>query len=764
MALDAVLTGWRKTACILCSLNCGLDVQVGGDGGRRLVKIKGDRDHPVSRGYFCEKAQRLDFYQSGGDRLDTPLRRTPDGGFEPIDWDTAIREVAAKLLEVKARWGGDKILYYGGGGQGNHLGGSYGSATLAAIGNRYRSNALAQEKTGEFWVNGRMIGAGIHGDFEHCEVAVFIGKNPWQSHGFARARATIRDIVRDPGRSIVVIDPRRSETAQKADFHLAIRPGTDAWCLAALVAVVVQEDLVRRDWVAAHTRGFEEIEPTFRRIDVARYAAACGVEEDLLRRVARRIAGAESVSVYEDLGMQMSVHSTLGSWLQRLVWLLTGHFGRKGTNHAPLPLVALTGASKAERRDAPDDRPKVSPVVGAKIITGLIPCNVMAEEILADHPARYRAMLIESGNPLHSVADSQAMREAMRRLDLLVVIDVALTESAREAHYVLPVPSQFEKVEATYFNLEFPRNAFHLRHPVVAPLPGTLAEPEMHARLVEAMGELTDADYAPLRVAAAEGRQAFAMAFLGAMASDPRIAKYAPIVLYRTLGPTLPDGLEAGAIYWAFAHQYVQRNPAAAARAGFDGDPFSAGEKLFDAILTSGTAVVFSDEEYDASWSRVRMPEHRINLAIPELHPELEKLEAGPRAPDRDYPFILSAGERRSDTTNTIIRDPASLGKERPGTLRISRADAGRLGIADGEVVRLRTRRGSAEVPVEVTEMMQPGHVSLPNGEGMDYMPRDGGVRRIGVPPNSLTASADRDFLAGTPWHKHVPASIERIE
>src|SRR5262245_60493792 len=126
MAADAVQTDWRKTACILCSLNCGLDVQLGGDGGRRLVKIKGDRDHPVSRGYFCEKAQRLDFYQSGGDRLDTPLRRTPDGGFEPIDWDTAIREVAAKLLEIKARWGGDKILYYGGGGQGNHLCGSFG--------------------------------------------------------------------------------------------------------------------------------------------------------------------------------------------------------------------------------------------------------------------------------------------------------------------------------------------------------------------------------------------------------------------------------------------------------------------------------------------------------------------------------------------------------------------------------------------------------------------------------------------------------------
>src|SRR5262249_41949664 len=162
-----------------------------------------------------------------------------------------------------------------------------------------------------------------------------------------------------------------------------------------------------------------------------------------------------------------------------------------------------------------------------------------------------------------------------------------------EADYVLPASSQFEKPEAAYFNLEFPRNAFHLRHPLLPPLEGTLAEPEIHARLVEALGELSDDDYAPLRQAAADGRMAFAGAFLAAMASNPRVAKYAPIVLYRTLGPTLPDGMAAAAIYWAFAHQFVQAHADAAARAGFDGDAFSAGENLFDALLSARTAVVY---------------------------------------------------------------------------------------------------------------------------------------------------------------------------
>src|SRR5262249_38416213 len=155
--------------------------------------------------------------------------------------------------------------------------------------------------------------------------------------------------------------------------------------------------------------------------------------------------------------------------------------------------------------------------------------------------------------------------------------------------------------------------------------------------------ELSDDDYAPLRQAAADGRMAFAGTFLAAMASNPRVAKYAPIVLYRTLGPTLPDGMAAAAIYWAFAHQFVQAHADAAARAGFDGDAFSAGENLFDAILSARTAVVYADEPYEASWSRIRTPGGRINLAIPELFGELEKLAAGPRPRDPAYPFILSA-------------------------------------------------------------------------------------------------------------------------
>ncbi|MEL0028180.1 MAG: molybdopterin-dependent oxidoreductase, partial [Perlucidibaca sp.] len=393
---------WRKTACILCSLNCGLEVQTGGDDGRQIIKMRGDDDHPASQGYVCEKSQRMNHYQNGADRLTSPMRRRPDGSHEAISWEVAIREIADRFMAIRAEHGGESILYYGGGGQGNHLGGAYGNSTLQALGVKYRSNALAQEKTGEFWVQGKMFGSGNHGDFEHCEVALLIGKNPWQSHGFARARVVMRDIAKDPQRCLIVIDPRVSESAAMADIHLQIRPGTDAWCLSALAGIIVQEDLVAQDWVARHTTGFDDIAGHLRAVPVARCAEICGVPEERLREAARRIARAKSVSALEDLGMQMSLHSTLGSYLQRLVWVLTGHYGRQGTNNAYVPFLSLAKASKGDTSIGKQGAPRIekrSPVVGAKIIIGLIPCNVIPDEILTDHPKRYRAMLIESGNP-----------------------------------------------------------------------------------------------------------------------------------------------------------------------------------------------------------------------------------------------------------------------------------------------------------------------------------------------------------------------------
>jgi anaerobic selenocysteine-containing dehydrogenase len=253
-------------------------------------------------------------------------------------------------------------------------------------------------------------------------------------------------------------------------------------------------------------------------------------------------------------------------------------------------LLSGSGAGGGEPR---------SPVVGAPIITGLVPCNVIAEEILTDHPDRYRALLVESANPAHSLADSPRMRAALDALEFVVVIDVAMTETALLADYVLPAASQFEKYESTFFNFEFPRNYFHLRRPLLEPLEGTVPEPEIHARLVDALGALDDFDLTPLRAAAEQGRATFGAAFLQLMTEHAQLGRLAPVVLYRTLGPTLPKGAAAAAALWAAAHRCAMANRPSVERAGFSGEGTDLGDALFDAILNNPSGVTFSVDDYD---------------------------------------------------------------------------------------------------------------------------------------------------------------------
>ncbi len=327
-------------------------------------------------------------------------------------------------------------------------------------------------------------------------------------------------------------------------------------------------------------------------------------------------------------------------------------------------------------------------------------------------------MIVESGNPVHSLADSQRMRESMRALDVSVVIDVAMTETAREADYVLPAASQFEKAEATFFNLEFPRNAFHVRKPLFEPLPGTLTEAEIHARLLEEMGELSERDYGPLRIAAKFGLTSFSAAFAIAVARNPKLMKYLGVLLYRTLGPTLPKGMETAAVVWGMCLMYTRSNPKAAQRAGFGGPAPIAAGKLFKRLIEGPSGVVFAESVYEETRQNVPMPDHRIQLNIPEMLEELKTIASEPLPDEAEYPFILSAGERRSETSNTVIRDSSWHVKGEFAPLRISELDAENLGCKSGDRVRLTTSRATADVALEVSEMMQPGHISLPNGVG----------------------------------------------
>ncbi len=820
---------WKKTACILCECNCGLEVLVD---DRKMVKIRGDKDHPNSAGYTCEKPLRLDKYQNGAHRIDTPMRRRSDGTYEEIDWETALTEIAAKLGAIRDEHGGDKIFYYGGGGQGNHLGAMYSRGFFSAVGGRYMSNALAQEKVGEGWVDRLLYGNHTSGDFGEAEVSVFVGKNPWQSHGVARARPVLREIARDPERAMIVLDPRKSETAELADIHLQVKPGTDAWCLGGILATLVQENLINRPWLDEHATGVEEVLAALRVIDITDYARRSGVPEGLIRAAARRIASASSVATYEDIGVQQGPNSTLISYLQKLMWILTGSFAKPGGVHihswmfpiagrwhpvraanppkwaprlrATIGATAMRAGAVPMRRAfaAVDGNPLArrladraataalngffdvvavptarriadelgrseivgtTPVSGARVFGGLTPASSIADEILTDHPARLRALWVDGSNPAHSLPDSKRFRTAMRALDLTVVVDVAFTETAREADYVLPASSQFEKYEASLFTLHFPHNTFQVRPPLMDPLPGTKSEPEIYVAIIEKLGVVDSRLLDELTAAARISRQAFAMALFSAVEHEPRLAGLVPYLLYKTLGSTLPKGQQSLALIWGLAQLCAIAQPDALTRAGLTCEGFAKGNELFDALRDRPQGVMFADDRYGDAWGYIQHEDGKIHAAIPELLAELVLIDGvEPSYTTTEFPFVLSAGERRAFTANVIIRNPEWRRRDKEGALRISKEDAYDLAVDDGESVRIVTATGSAVTPVEVSDMMQPGHISLPNGMGVTY-PDGDGESSVGVSPNDLTSNTRRDKFFNTPWHKNVPARIERL-
>ncbi len=750
----------EKTACILCSRNCGLEVSTN---ERQFVRIHGDEQHPVSKGYMCQKGARLGFYQDNADRLTHPLRRMPDGTFERTTWEQALGDIAARLLKVRDEHGGRAFAFYGGGGQGNHLGGAYGRQLQKAMKSRYLYNSLGQEKTGDFWANGRIFGkqtCHTTEDIEHADFVLVIGANPWQAHGIPNARDTLRDIKADPSRTLVVVDPRRTETAKDADVHLQLRPGTDAFLMAAMLGIIVQEGLHDRAFLAQHTGGFEAVERVLRAVPVADYVARADVPLADVQRVARGFAQASSACVRVDLGIQQSPRTTLNGYLEKLLFLVTGNFGKRGGNNLHTFLLPVIGHT--------DERsPKYwrTASQGMHAISGIYPPNILPAEIEHTGKDRVRALFVDSANPAVTAADSQAYARAFAKLDLLVVVDVAFTETARLAHYVLPAASQFEKWECTGFNLEFPVNAFQLRKPLFAPLGETLPEPEIYTRLLEAMGELPKRFPVLERIARTEPQQTHHMGFLAALGATltarPKLQPYAASLLYRTLGKALPDDAASAAFLLPLAMMYTAKHYEAVKRAGYTGNRATLGVSLFRAILAGRSGVVLSRHEYDEVWSLMGHEDKRAHLDVPEMLRELgELLREPPSATaSAEYPFVLMAGERRTYNANAIFRDPAWRKQDKEGALRIHPSDADSLGLADGTKARVRSATGVIDVSVKRDESVRRGMVTLPHGHGTRY----GDSEPIGPALNQLTSAEHCEPFTRTPFHKHVPVQLEAL-
>ncbi len=418
---------------------------------------------------------------------DTSIEKT-DQGFEKISWDQATSEIAEKLGTIIQKYGPKSYAYIGGGGQGCHFEAAFGTALMKAIGSRYHYNAVAQELTGYFWACGRMLGRQNHfsiPDEQAADMLLAIGWNGVASHQAPRAPLMLKKFSREPDKKLVAIDPRKSETAQLANTHIALAPGTDALLAKSMIAIILREGWENTSYLEKHCTGFDSIRPWFANVDIDRSLEICEVPKDQIYELCKELS-TRKWCMHTDLGVYMNRHSTLATYLYMVLAAVCGRFCVPGGNVIPGIIMPL--GSHTDERDEKNWRCQTTDFPA---LMGYFPPNVLPEEILSDHPERTRAVLCSNANPLRSYADTTAYEKAFERLDLSVTIDVAMTETARMSDYVLPAKSPYEKYDGTFFPWNFPEVYFQLRQPVVESEGEQKEEGEIYTALAKKMGVIT---------------------------------------------------------------------------------------------------------------------------------------------------------------------------------------------------------------------------------------------------------------------------------
>ncbi|HPS57965.1 MAG TPA: molybdopterin-dependent oxidoreductase [Spirochaetota bacterium] len=745
------MSEWKKTGCVLCAQNCGIEVEVENN---RIIKVRGDRDNPRSKGYVCRKGMNIAYHQHHDDRLKYPLKRT-DKGFERISWEQATDEIAARLKEIIAKNGPGSYAYMGGGGQGCHFEAASGMTLLKATGSRYYYNAIAQELTGIFWAAGRITGKQYKfaiPDEHNCDMLVAIGWNGMMSHQMPRAPLFLREFAKNPDKLLVVIDPRKSETAAIADIHLAIKPGTDALLTKAMIAIVINEGWIDEEYIKNHVNGYNELKGWFAGFDAKAAVEFCELDYEQVHEICRQLK-IRRACYHPDLGVYMNRHSTLTTYLEMILFTITGNFCVPGGNVIPGILMPIVGHS-----DERDEKTWRTVETGFPALCGIFPPNVLPEEIMSSKPDRPRAVMCTQCNPLRSFADTTAYEDAFSKLELLVVCDIAMTETAKYAHYVLPAKTGYESWDATFFAWTWPEIYFQMRRPVVEPEGEQIELGEIHMRIAEKMGfipEIPESLYA----AAKENRLKFGMELMNYGKENPSALKVMPFIVAKTLGKEMGSGNLAN--LWAMLMTAPGSFKKAAVRIGFNKGPLL-GEEVFKAIMDHPEGLWIGKSDPDDNFSDIAHEDKKLDIYIPEMEGWLSEITTEQESKDlalkAEFPLIMSAGRHMPYNANTNMRNPAWNEGKRACTCIMNPADADSLGLKDGQMVKITTEAGSVEVELEVTEQTCRRYVMIPHGFGLEYQ---GSV--YGANANRLAKNTHRDRFAGTPFHRYIPCRVEAV-
>jgi len=737
---------WKKTACVLCGNGCGLEVQVEDN---RIVKVRPDKDSPASEGYICRKGMNIAYHQHNADRLLYPLKKVGDK-FERVSWDQAIGEIAEKLKGILKQYGPRSLASMVGGGEFNAYGIPFLIRLVRGLGSRYFYSAANQEFAGRYWAHGLTLGNQgfmFASDHDNSDMLILIGKNPLMSHNFSQSRRKLLKMSKDPGKILVVVDPRQSETARIANIHLPIRPGTDALLVKSMITIIINEGWYNRAYIDKHTDGFNEILPWFADFDVKAALKVCELDYDQVFNICKEFATRRSC-LHDDLGVLMNRHSALVSYLLVVLMAVCGRIGVPGGNYI------VGGGTYSDPNDPKTWRSLATDIPA---INGMFPPNVIQEEIMSDHPERLRAVFNFAANPLRSFADTTAYEEAFRRLDLLVVGDIAMSETAALAHYVLPSKTAYESWDGS------PGGGFsdvysRVRPPVVEAEGEQKEGGEMFTLLADAMGLIPELPESLYKTAESGNLRDYRDALMDYLSANPEGGKVVQFIAAKTLGKAVGSA-HLSTHFTAF----MQRSPAQqeeAVKAGFTAGP-DQGLDIYQATLDHPEGVLIGKRDPDKNLERVATESGKIQLYNRDVEDWVRKInpadEEEKLKPDVKYPLVLMAGRHMDMNANTSMRDPAWNEGKRYCTLAMNAADAEELSLTDGQNVRVITEAGEETIEVEISPDTRKGHVIIPHGFGLVY----DGVK-YGTNVNRLTKNTNRDQF-GTPMHRNVRCRVEAI-
>jgi anaerobic selenocysteine-containing dehydrogenase len=738
----------RFHTCPLCEANCNLEIRVH---DREIVSIRGDDADVFSHGYMCPKAPALAQLHDDPDRLRSPMIREGDS-FREVGWDEAFAEVERRLLPILERHGRQSVGVYLGNPSAHHVSlGLYTRVLLHALGTHGIFSASTVDQMPKQVSAGLMFGTALSvplPDLDRTDHLVILGGNPMVSNGSLMTAPDVKGrlrAIRARGGRIVVVDPRRTRTAEEANEHVFLRPGTDALLLAAMVHVLCAEKLVRPGRLAEHLSGLDEIERIAAGFPPEAVAHACGVDAATIRRLARELAAARTAAVYGRIGTCTQEFGSIASWLVDVLNVLTGNLDRPGG-----AMFARSAVGPANTQGAPGRGKGVrlgrwkSRVRGLPEAFGELPSACMAEEIETPGEGRIRALFTVAGNPALSTPNGARLTRALASLECMVSLDIYLNETTRHAHVILPGASGLEQPHFPFaFTSLAVRNFARYSRPAIEPAPGAMPEWRSLLRLAAiASGQGAAADVDALDDFVFEQQ-------LGKSLSSP----HSPI-----------HGRDPSEIRAATAPvRGPERLLDLAIRTGPWGDAYGARpEGLSIAKLLASPHGVDLGPLEPRIPEVLRTPSGRIELAPEPLVGDLERLRAFLRESSSRDGMVL-VGRRDLRSNNSWMHNLETLVAGRPRcTLQVHPDDAARLGLADGGRARVRSRAGDVEAPVELTDTIMPGVASLPHGWGHDVEGTRLGVARAhaGVNSNRLADEGIVDPLSGNAVLCGIPVEI----